>query len=126
MTMNPWYERNFGLEPIPRANFDNCEVAHRLSGKLLVVYGELDEHVHPVHAIRFADALMRAGKEFELMVMPDANHFYYGRTYFLRRLFGFLTRHLLGYDPPPEPTFVDGEFEERFRYGPAGVRRTLA
>ncbi len=48
--------------------------AKNLSGKLLIVHGLMDDNVHMQNSMQFADALQRAGKEFELMIYPQARH----------------------------------------------------
>ena len=53
------------------SNIDN---AHRLEGKLLLIVGEMDTNVPPESTMRLVDALIKAGKDFELVVVPNANH----------------------------------------------------
>jgi dipeptidyl-peptidase-4 len=58
-----------GLEAMATPN-----AASRLRGKLLLVHGEMDDNVHPASMLRLADALMRAGKDFDMLMVPGANH----------------------------------------------------
>jgi uncharacterized protein (DUF885 family)/dienelactone hydrolase len=81
--VGPWYAAS--------SNIDN---AHRLRGKLLLIVGELDTNVPPESTMRLADALIKAGKDFELLVVPNANHGM-GGTYGQRRIRDFFVRHLL-------------------------------
>jgi dipeptidyl-peptidase-4 len=52
----------------------NMEDAHRLAGKLMLVVGGLDENVDPASTMQVAQKLIDAGKDFELLVIPDAGH----------------------------------------------------
>lgn len=91
----------------------NVELADRLEGKLLLVHGELDDTVHPDHSLRLADALISAGKEFELVVVPGAEHLFLDRMAYVRtKAWDFLVRALMGVEPPayrPAPIVIDPE-----------------
>jgi dipeptidyl aminopeptidase/acylaminoacyl peptidase len=78
------------------SNIDN---AHRLVGKLLLIVGEMDTNVPPESTFRFVDALIRAGKDFDLLVVPNQGHGS-GGEYGARRQQDFFVRHLLGREPP--------------------------
>lgn len=82
----------------------NVVNAHRLQGKLLLVSGELDMNVDPAVSMQVADALIRAGKDFEQMVVPNGGHGA-GRSteplrYLQRRQFDFFVRTLRGETTP--------------------------
>lgn len=77
------------------AQSSNIENAHRLQGKLLLMVGELDTNVPPENTLRFVDALIRAGKDFELLVFPNEGHTM-GGAYGRRRMREFFVRHLMG------------------------------
>ena len=77
------------------SNIDN---AHRLQGKLLLIVGEMDTNVPPESTMRLVDALIKADKDFELLVVPNANHGM-GGAYGQRRMRDFFVRHLLGTEP---------------------------
>jgi dipeptidyl-peptidase-4 len=68
--------------------------AKNLHGKLLIVHGMMDDNVHMQNSVQLADALQRAGKEFELMLYPQARHGIGGQHYlklqleFIRRTMG--------------------------------------
>ncbi len=81
------------------AECSNIDNAARLRGKLFLVVGELDENVPPESTFRFADALIKAGKDFEYLVVPGGGHGA-GGEYGRRRLQDFFVRHLLGKEPP--------------------------
>ena len=72
----------------------NIENAHRLEGKLLLIVGEMDTNVPPEATLRFADALIRADKDFDLLVVPNAGHGN-GGPYGQRRLHDYFVQHLL-------------------------------
>jgi len=76
----------------------NQELADNLQGRLLLVHGEMDNNVHPANTYRMADALVRAGKRFDMMIFPEARHGF-GRysSYFERMLWDYFAEHLLDY-----------------------------
>ena len=81
------------------AECSNITNAQRLQGKLLLIVGEMDTNVPPESTMRLADALIKAGKDFDLLVVPGAGHGM-GGAYGNRRLQDFFVRHLHGVDPP--------------------------
>lgn len=83
------------------AEQSNVTNAHKLQGKLLLIVGELDRNVDPASTMQVVNALIKAGKDFELIVVPGAGHG--TRTpngYSQRREQDFFVRHLLGVEPP--------------------------
>lgn len=78
----------------------NTELASNLQGRLLLVHGEMDNNVHPANTYRLADALLREGKRFDMMIFPEARHGF-GRysDYFERMLWEYFSEHLMGYYP---------------------------
>lgn len=76
----------------------NAELASNLRGRLLLVHGEMDNNVHPANTYRLADALIREGKKFDMMIFPGARHGF-GRysAYFERMLWDYFAEHLLDY-----------------------------
>lgn len=77
----------------------NVDNAHRLQGELLLVVGELDTNVDPASTYQVVDALIRADKHFDLLVLPGQGHTA-GGDYGERRRFDFFVEHLLGVRPP--------------------------
>ena len=69
-------------------------VAHRITGRLLLIHGEMDDNVHPVHTLRVADALLKAGREFEMLIVPDAGHMVMLLDAVQQRIWRFLRQHL--------------------------------
>ncbi|MFO0829601.1 MAG: prolyl oligopeptidase family serine peptidase [Phycisphaerales bacterium] len=76
------------------AKSSNVTDAHRLQGKLLLVVGELDENVDPASTMQVVDALVRADKDFELLVIPGAGHGAAESPYGRRRRAEFFWRTL--------------------------------
>ena len=83
-----WYSQN--------SNIDN---ASKLRGKLLLIVGEMDDNVPPESTFRFVDALTKERKDFELVVVPGANHGA-ASPVTQRRLQDFFAHNLLGIEPP--------------------------
>jgi dipeptidyl aminopeptidase/acylaminoacyl peptidase len=86
--VGPWY-----------ADSSNITHASNLRGRLFLMVGELDTNVPPESTLRLADALMKAGKDFDLLVLPGFDHTG-GGPYGDRRRRDYFVRHLLGAEPP--------------------------
>jgi dipeptidyl aminopeptidase/acylaminoacyl peptidase len=80
----------------------NVQRAHQLQGKLLLIVGELDRNVDPASTMQVVDALVKADKDFDLLVIPGAGHGAAGTPYGRRRQRDFFVRHLLGREPRRE------------------------
>ena len=91
-----WNEQWMGFPVGPHygasSNVDN---AHRLRGKLMLIVGEMDSNVPPESTYRLGDALIRADKDFDLVMVPNADHGM-GGAYGARRMRDFFVKHLLG------------------------------
>jgi dipeptidyl aminopeptidase/acylaminoacyl peptidase len=94
---------------VPRnwTNVDSRRLAGRLAGKLLIVMGELDENVLPGSTLQLVRAFMDENRDFELIYVPDANHFEVWTPYVTRRIWDFLVRHLRGAEPPRDYEIKD-------------------
>ena len=79
--VGPWYGES--------SNVDN---AYKLTGKLLLINGELDDNVDPASTLQVVDALVKAGKDFEQLYLPGHGHSL-GSDYVTRRVFEFLYRN---------------------------------
>ncbi len=77
----------------------NVTNAHKLQGKLLLTVGELDHNVDPSSTMQVVNALIKANKDFDLIVFPGADHGAGGGRYGDRRRQEFFVRHLLGVEP---------------------------
>jgi len=83
------------------AHASNVELADRLAGKLLLIHGEMDDQVHPHHTMRLADRLIAADKDFELLIVPGAEHTFIDcLAYVRKRGWDFLVRELTNTQPP--------------------------
>lgn len=78
----------------------NLTNAHKLKGKLLLAHGDLDENVNPSCTIQLVDALIKANKDFDLLIIPNKGHYLNSDAYFVRKRWDFFVRHLLGVEPP--------------------------
>ncbi|SEK34606.1 S9 family peptidase [Parapedobacter koreensis] len=95
-----WNEQWMGYPIGPHyAECSNVENAHRLQGKLMLIVGEVDDNVDPASTMQVVDALIKANKEHELVVIPGAAHTS-GGPYGERKRRDFFVKHLLGVDPP--------------------------
>ena len=77
--------------------------AARLRGKLLLAHGMMDDNVPASNTLLVVDALVKAGKDFDLLLFPNARHGYGADSaYMTRRRWDYFVRHLLGAEPPKE------------------------
>jgi dipeptidyl-peptidase-4 len=80
----------------------NPELAKNLKGRLMLSHGDIDNNVHPANTIRMANALIKANKRFELVVLPGQRHGYGTMTeYFFWKMCDYFCRYLLGDDSQP-------------------------
>ncbi|MBI2301890.1 MAG: prolyl oligopeptidase family serine peptidase [Armatimonadetes bacterium] len=95
-----WNELWMGYPVGPHyAAQSNVVNADKLRGKLLLVHGELDDNVNPSAAtLQFANALIRANCDFELLLVPGAGHGF--GAYVQRRMWDWFVRWLRGEEPP--------------------------
>jgi dipeptidyl aminopeptidase/acylaminoacyl peptidase len=107
-----WSEQHHGLKEVPVLGADgkptgetkfeikvptNAELAGNLKGKLLLVHGEMDNNVHPGGTIRLVNALIKAGKRFDFMMLPGQAHGFGEMTgYFNQMTLEYFAEHLLG------------------------------
>ena len=91
-----WMGWPVGVEYSESSNVDN---AWRLKGKLLLLNGEMDYNVDPSSTVQLVNALIKANKDFEYVLLPGAGHTS-GGVYGERKRRDFFVRHLLGLDPP--------------------------
>ena len=77
----------------------NVENAHLLSRPLMLVVGEMDDNVDPASTMQVANALIKANKDFELVVIPGAHHTM-GESFGEHKRYDFFVRNLLNTTPP--------------------------
>jgi len=94
-----WNEAWMGWPIGPHyAEASNVTHAHKLQGKLLLIVGEMDTNVDPASTMQVVNALIKADKDFDLIVVPGGGHGVGGK-YGVRRRRDFFVRHLLGVEP---------------------------
>ncbi|MFN0180351.1 MAG: DPP IV N-terminal domain-containing protein [Gemmatimonadales bacterium] len=97
-----WVERYMGVEVGPHYREQaNPTHAGRLKGKLFLVHGDIDDNVPVAQTYQLADALIKANKDFDLLILPNRLHDFNDDPYFVRRRWDFFVKHLLGLEPPP-------------------------
>ncbi|HEX8286744.1 MAG TPA: DPP IV N-terminal domain-containing protein [Pyrinomonadaceae bacterium] len=103
------YEDDWGERYIGLLSGDNYEkqanqiYAKNLKGKLLLAHGGMDDNVPPYNTYLVVDALVKANKDFDLLIFPNARHGYGADSYYMmRRRWDYFVKHLLGAEPPSE------------------------
>jgi dipeptidyl aminopeptidase/acylaminoacyl peptidase len=103
-----WAEKWAGLlKTTPDgSNYDsqaNQASAKNLKGHLLLAHGTMDENVPPYNTMLVVDALIKANKDFDLLMIPNAGHGYGAASqYMTRRRWDYFVRYLAGAIPAPE------------------------
>ena len=81
----------------------NQNFAKNLKGHLLLAHGTMDTNVPPYQTMLVADALIKANKDFDLLMLPNQNHGYGSASaYMMRRRWDYFVKHLVGQEPPKE------------------------
>ena len=104
-----WGERYQGLvvrNPDGTDNYDpeaNQNFAKNLKGHLLLAHGTMDTNVPPYQTMLISDALIKANKDFDLLMLPNQNHGYGSASaYMMRRRWDYFVKWLIGNEPPKE------------------------
>lgn len=102
-----WGERYIGLmgdKPDSSSAYiydANAQYAENLKGKLMLAHGAMDDNVPPYHTYLVVDALIKANKDFDLLVIPHARHGYGDDFYYMmRRRWDYFVEHLKGAEHP--------------------------
>ena len=102
-----WGERYIGLDvkdASGKSNYEdqaNQNFAKNLKGKLLLAHGTMDDNVPPYNTLLVVDALIKANKDFDLLMIPNARHGYGAASlYMTRRRWDYFVKNLLGGEPP--------------------------
>lgn len=110
-----WGEKWQGLlerKPDGTTNYDsqaNQNLAKNLKGKLLLVHGTMDNNVPPYNTLLVVGELVKANRDFDLLLLPNRAHGYGPDTqYAMRRRWDYFVRNLLGAEPPPAYEFRPG------------------
>lgn len=104
-----WGERYIGLESFDTEGVSNYAkqanqtYAANLKGKLMLIHGGMDDNVPPYNSYLVVDALIKANKDFDFILLPNARHGF-GRDsyYIMRRRWDYFIQHLMDATPPKE------------------------
>jgi dipeptidyl aminopeptidase/acylaminoacyl peptidase len=94
-------QKGAGRAP-PQPHFEikvptNAELAENLKGHLLLVHGDMDNNVHPANTMRLVDALIKANKRFDMLIIPGKRHAYGdAQPYFQQRMWDYFVENLMG------------------------------
>lgn len=99
-----WGERYVGLLSGDNyAKQANQTDVSKFTGKLLIAHGGMDDNVPPYNSYLVVDALVKANKDFDLIIFPNARHGYgQDSFYMMRRRWDYFVKNLLGAEPPKE------------------------
>jgi dipeptidyl-peptidase 4 len=101
-----WAEKWQGLlerKPDGTTSYDNQAnqlVAKNLKGHLLLAHGTMDNNVPPYNTMLVVNELIKANKDFDLLLLPNRNHGFGNEPYMVRRRWDYFVRYLLGAEPP--------------------------
>jgi len=120
-----WSEKHHGVKEIVSIKGDtsfkysidkNPDLAKNLKGHLLLMHGDVDNNVHPANSIRVANALMKAGKRFDFLIIPGQRHGFGDMTeYAFWKLADHFNKYLIGDFSSPEEvdlTEMDRDIEK--------------
>jgi len=113
-----WSEKHHGVKEIVSLKGDtsfkysidkNPDLAKNLKGHLLLMHGDVDNNVHPANSIRVANALMKAGKRFDFLIIPGQRHGFGDMTeYAFWKLADHFNKYLIGdFSDPAEVDLVE-------------------
>ncbi|HEY0057577.1 MAG TPA: DPP IV N-terminal domain-containing protein [Flavisolibacter sp.] len=101
-----WSEKHHGVKEVVGEKGDttfmyniekNPDLAKNLKGHLMLFHGDIDNNVHPANTIRLANALIKANKRFDMVLLPGQRHGFGDMTeYFFWRMTDYFSEHLLG------------------------------
>lgn len=96
-----WWNEQWMSYPIDESYIASSNVAnaHKLERPLMLLVGELDDNVDPASTMQVVNALEKAGKDFELVVITGAHHTM-GDSYGEHKRYDFFVKNMLGVDPP--------------------------
>ena len=128
-----WSEKHHGVKEVTdkdgNVKFEynierNSELARNLKGRLLLVTGDMDDNVHMAGTLRVADALIKANKRFDMLVIPGARHaFGAANNYFFWVRADYFCKHLLG-DSSSSVDMIELNREREQSGDKGAVRRT--
>jgi dipeptidyl-peptidase 4 len=96
-----WPEVSMGLaDEATWERNSNMSVAGNLTGKLLLIHGDIDDNVPVTESLRLARALIEANRDVDLVILPNTTH-RVAQPFFWRKFRDYFTRNLLDETPPP-------------------------
>ncbi|MEV1291983.1 DPP IV N-terminal domain-containing protein [Pseudonocardia sp. NPDC049635] len=97
-----WAEQYHGeMDDEARRAISTPAIAAGLTGKLLLIHGELDDNVHPYQTLRLVNALIEADRDVDMLIVPGGEHSLLLKMHHVqRRIWDYLVRHLHGTEPP--------------------------
>jgi dipeptidyl aminopeptidase/acylaminoacyl peptidase len=101
-----WGERYIGLlerKSDGTTNYDdqaNQSLAKNLKGHLLLAHGTMDDNVPPYNTLLVVNELIKANKDFDLLLLPNRRHGFANEPYMIRRRWDYFVRYLMGAEPP--------------------------
>ena len=101
-----WAEKWQGLLEKKASGGDNYDsqanqnFAKNLKGKLLLAHGTMDNNVPPYNTLLVVNELIKANKDFDLILLPNRSHGFGNEPYMVRRRWDYFVRYLLGGEPP--------------------------
>jgi dipeptidyl-peptidase-4 len=120
-----WDERWAGLETFDakgKSNYEeqaNQNYAANLKGHLMLVHGTMDDNVPPNNTLLVVEALMKANKTFDMLMVPNVHHGYAAMSpYIMRRRWDYFVQNLAGGVPPVNYQMTSYEEMVRMLYGP--------
>jgi dipeptidyl aminopeptidase/acylaminoacyl peptidase len=128
-----WSEKHHGVKEVITEKADtsfaytiekNPDLAKNLKGHLLLTTGDMDNNVHPANTIRVANALIKANKRFDFLLLPGQRHGYADMTeYFFWSMADYFSRFLLGdkSDRPVDIEEMNREMEQSGNKGAAAA-----
>ena len=96
-----WWNEQWMSYPIDSSYVEcsNVENAYKLERPLMLVVGEMDDNVDPSSTYQVVNALIKANKDFELVMLPGVHHTM-GESFGEHKRYDFFVKHLLGVNPP--------------------------
>ena len=96
-----WWNEQWMGYPVDKS-YEECSNvvnAKNLQGKLMLVVGEQDDNVDPSSSYQVVNALQKANKDFDFLLITGAHHTM-GESFGEHKRYDFFVKHLLGIDPP--------------------------
>ncbi len=96
-----WWNEQWMGYPVDKSYEESSNVvnAHKMQGKLMLVVGEMDDNVDPSSSYQVVNALQKAGKDFDFILLPNAKHTM-GERFGEHKRYDFFVKHLLKVTPP--------------------------